>query len=127
MIFEEGLIIYTGSGTPPFFKNSGKCSLKFVLQLMFILTVHVYTDCRTIAMLKADLSRVPVSDFDIANSGNGDWYKVYYDIEMSFEATLSFRLVFKGTVLSAPDWCKYTTTKSSAGKVLGECGVDYGR
>jgi predicted ABC-type sugar transport system permease subunit len=79
---------------------------------MFILTVHVYTDCRTIAMLRADLTKIPASDFDIVNSGNGDWYKVNYDIEMSFEATLSFRLVFKGTFFSAPDCCKYGTTNS---------------
>jgi predicted ABC-type sugar transport system permease subunit len=87
----------------------------------------VYTDCRTIATLRADLTGIPASDFDIVNSGNGDWYKVNYDIRMSFEATLSFSLVFKGTIFSAPDCCKCGTTNSSAGKVLGECGVDYGR
>jgi len=87
MIFETKLIIYTGSGTPSYFMNA---------------------DCRTVATLTADLTPIPATDFVIVNSGNGDWYKVDYDIEMSFEATLSFRLVFKG-------------------KVLGECGVDYGR
>lgn len=48
-----------------------------------------------------------------------------YDIEMSFEATLSFRLVFQGTVSSSCH--KQSTTNNSAGKILGECGVDYGR
>ena len=94
---------------------------------MFILTLHAYTDCRTIATLKADLTGIPASDFEIVNSGNGDWYKINYDIEMSFEATLSFRLLFKGTFFSALNCCKYGTTDSFAGKVLGECGVDYGR
>jgi len=87
MIFETGLVIYTGSGTPPYFRNS---------------------ECREIAKVKADLSAISASNFEVVNSGNGNWYKVSYNIEMSFEATLSFRLVFQG-------------------KILGECGVDYGR
>jgi len=67
----------------------------------------VDSDCRTVATLSADLSSIPHTQFDIVNSGNGNWYKVSYDIEMTFETTINFRLKFKG-------------------KVMGEClGVDY--
>jgi predicted ABC-type sugar transport system permease subunit len=104
MIFETKLIVYTGSGTPPYFMNSGKSS-EIRPSIEVILTVHMYTDCRTIATLRADLTGIPASDFAMVNSGNGDWYKVTYNIEMSFEATLSFRLVFKGTFFSGPDCC----------------------
>lgn len=75
LVFTTDLIVYTGSGDPPYF---------------------VDPDCRTVATLTADLSSVPTSQFDVMNSGAGDWYKVNYDIEMSFETTISFRLVFQG-------------------------------
>jgi hypothetical protein len=54
---------------------------------------------------------VPPTEFDIVNSGNGDYYKIYYDIEMSFEATLSFRHLFKGAY-SSPSFlyrCRWLT------------------
>ncbi|KAJ6098844.1 hypothetical protein N7467_000379 [Penicillium canescens] len=81
LVFSTNLFIYTGSGEPSFF---------------------VTPDCRRVATLKSDLSGIPASEFELVDSGNGNWYKVSYDIEMSFEATLSFRLVFKGTVISYP-------------------------
>lgn len=88
-------------------------------------------DCRRVATLKSDLSGIPASEFEIVDSGHGNWYKVSYDIEMSFEATLSFRLVFKGTVifhstLSTADRAELTLYFVK-GKVIGQCDVDYGR
>ena len=54
-------------------------------------------DCKVVAVLKADLSSVSPSEFERVESGSGSYYKVLYDIEMSFEATISFHLLFKGT------------------------------
>ncbi|KAF2194329.1 hypothetical protein K469DRAFT_548682, partial [Zopfia rhizophila CBS 207.26] len=87
LVFSTNLVVYTGRGDEaPYFVDS---------------------DCRTVATLSSDLSSIPHSQFDVVNSGNGDWYKVSYDIEMTFETTINFRLKFKG-------------------KVMGEClGVEY--
>lgn len=120
MIFSVGLIIFTGSGEPSFFHNSGK---QYSHQTLNRSHTHCYpVECKTVATLKADLSSVPHSEFARVNSGNGDWYKVSYDIEMSFEATLSFSLSFKGNIIAiANDSClKFAN-------VLLQCRKTHGR
>ncbi|OCK78280.1 actin-like ATPase domain-containing protein [Lepidopterella palustris CBS 459.81] len=87
LVFTTNLLIYTGKGEAPYFKDN---------------------DCKVLATLKADLSSISPSEFELVTSASGDFYKVYYDIEMIFEAAISFRLLFKG-------------------KAMGEVGVDYGR
>ena len=54
-------------------------------------------DCKSLVALKVDLSSVPKSDFELVSSGKGDYYKIHYSLEMSFEAAISFRLLVKGT------------------------------
>lgn len=54
------------------------------------------SECKPLATLKVDLSKVPKSDFEIVSSNNGDYYKISYHVEMRFEAAISFRLLFKG-------------------------------
>jgi hypothetical protein len=56
-------------------------------------------DCKVVATLKPDLSSVSKSEFELVTSKKSEYYKVSYDIEMSFEATMAFRLLFGGTYL----------------------------
>jgi hypothetical protein len=57
------------------------------------------TDCKTLAVLKADLSHVPHSEFELVNGSDGQYYKISYDIVMHFEAAISFRLVINGKTM----------------------------
>ncbi|MBE3048453.1 hypothetical protein IMZ48_39310 [Candidatus Bathyarchaeota archaeon] len=98
MVFLDDLTIYTGSGEPSFFATPGTFPSRE--SSAGWLANGRRKDCRKVATLRSDLSGIPASDFEVVNSGNGNWYKVSYDLEMSFEATLSFRLVFKGMVVS---------------------------
>jgi hypothetical protein len=47
---------------------------------------------------------VPKSEFKVVSGPNGDFYRINYDIEMTFEAFISFRLKFNGmfSCLSEP-------------------------
>jgi hypothetical protein len=53
-----------------------------------------------VAVLKADFSQVPSSEFEIVATSHGEHYKVEYDIEMTFEAMISFKLKYKGMCTS---------------------------
>jgi len=68
----------------------------------------VTPDCKSIVTLNVDLSKIPKSAFEVVSGSKGDYYKIFYTIEMIFEAAISFRLIVKG-------------------QVLGELAVDYGR
>ncbi|PVH69876.1 actin-like ATPase domain-containing protein [Cadophora sp. DSE1049] len=87
LVFTVGLLAYNEPGEVPYFWN---------------------TNCKTIVTLKADLSTVPKSSFEVVSGSKGDYYKIWYTIEMSFEAAISFRLIYQR-------------------EVLGELTVDYGR
>lgn len=87
LIFTTVLYSYAGAGEAPYFIDE---------------------TLREVATLTSDLSEIPPSEFQLVSSNNGDYYKISYDIEMSFEAAISFRLLFKD-------------------QVIGEVDVDYGR
>jgi hypothetical protein len=58
-----------------------------------------------IATLVSDLSKVPKDRFKITNSGEGDYYKIEYELEMRFEAAVSFRMRLggKSALATCPD------------------------
>ncbi|KAI9865467.1 MAG: hypothetical protein M1813_002357 [Trichoglossum hirsutum] len=53
-------------------------------------------DCRVVATLKPDLSLIDRSGLQKFSSPAGEYYKVSYQLEMSFETTISFKLKYKG-------------------------------
>lgn len=88
------------------------------------------SECKTVATLRADLTSIADSEFERVNSGNGEWFKMSHDIVMSFEATLSFKWIFKGTILFDITPFKAVShihTNVPSGKNMGECDVDYGQ
>ncbi|KAH8587270.1 hypothetical protein B0O99DRAFT_642186 [Bisporella sp. PMI_857] len=87
LVYTINLLSYNGSGEPPYFFDS---------------------DCKAVAALKVDLSDLPKSDFELASSSKGEYYKINYSLEMRFEAAIVFRLLVKD-------------------KLIGELTVDYGR
>jgi len=82
LTFSTALYIHNGVGEVPYLKNE---------------------DCKLVATLTSNLSKIPASEFDLVSSPSGTYYKIWYDIEMSFEASISFRLLFKGEVLGVLD------------------------
>ncbi len=95
------------------------------------------TDCKVLTTLKADLSSIPHSEFEIVSGDKGDYYKISYSIEMSFEAAIGFRLVFKGSLVLVRAR-EYTQTHAGIerdtnsfikiiGKVIKEMEIDYGK
>ncbi|KAH8896375.1 hypothetical protein GQ53DRAFT_792192 [Thozetella sp. PMI_491] len=78
LVFKTSMITWAGNGEIPLFKNN---------------------DCRIVATLSADLSAVSKDEFKLVTSANGDYYRVDYDIEMTFEAAISFRLVFNSSII----------------------------
>ena len=53
-------------------------------------------DCRRIAVLRPDLSVIPRTSFPKFQTTNGEYYKVKYTLDMSFDTLISFRLCHKG-------------------------------
>ncbi|KAF2254078.1 actin-like ATPase domain-containing protein [Trematosphaeria pertusa] len=52
-------------------------------------------DCRRIAIMKPDLSVIPKASLEKRQSPEGPYYKVLYQLEMSFDTTISFRLRYQ--------------------------------
>ena len=75
LVFTDSLLLFNGDGEPPYFKDGS---------------------CRVVATLKSDLSGVPEHEFELVSGKQGEYFKIKYTIELSFEATISFRLRFKG-------------------------------
>lgn len=78
LIFNVELMIFIGTGEAPYFVDS---------------------DCKVLTTLKADLSKVNPSEFEIVEGSGGNYYKISYEVEMSFEAAISFKLVVGGMLL----------------------------
>ncbi|KAH0543127.1 hypothetical protein FGG08_002553 [Glutinoglossum americanum] len=55
-------------------------------------------DCRVVATLKPDLSVINKSELQTFRSKAGEYYKVSYELEMSFEAAIAFKLKYQGVV-----------------------------
>ena len=53
-------------------------------------------DCTVVTTLKADLSSIPKSSFQLISKSSGDYYKISYALEMRFSATISFKLIIGG-------------------------------
>jgi hypothetical protein len=63
-----------------------------------MLTEFIAPDCRRIAMMKPDLSVVPRSSLEVRQSPDGEFYRVEYTLEMSFDTVISFRLRHNGEI-----------------------------
>lgn len=50
-----------------------------------------------VGTLTSDLSKIPKDKFEVAQSTKGSYYKIWYSVEMRFEAMITFRLLFDGT------------------------------
>ena len=61
-------------------------------------------DCRLVAVVYPDLSKIKRSELPkIRNSAGEYYYKVSYSLEMSFDTMIHFRLKYKG-LNSNPDY-----------------------
>ncbi|KAK3317152.1 hypothetical protein B0T19DRAFT_451865 [Cercophora scortea] len=79
LVFETKMIIWSGNGRAPYFKDD---------------------DCKAIAILRADFSKIPKHEIEVITTPTGRHYRVEYQIEMRFETRITFRLIYKGKVLS---------------------------
>jgi hypothetical protein len=57
---------------------------------------YLETGCKLHATLQSDLSSISPSAFELVSSTSGDYYKISYELEMSFHTMLSFKLIFQG-------------------------------
>jgi hypothetical protein len=71
----------------------------------------------------SDLSKIPKEKFEIVESSKGNYYKISYQIEMRFEAMITFALKFDGKFLLAHVRVSMLTTM--LGEIVGEISVDY--
>lgn len=84
-------------------------------------------DCLKIAILKPDLSVIPRQEFQEKRSFHSreKYYKVQYDLEMSFDTTISFKLRFNGKRSDFPNfWC-HVSYFAFPGKLYGDVEAEY--
>jgi hypothetical protein len=94
LVFDTNLILNNGSGDPPYFKDDSMHWRIQTVKRSNMLTI--IADCRVVATLKADFSKISPSEFECVSSAAGDYYKISYNIIMDFEAAIHFRLDFNG-------------------------------
>jgi hypothetical protein len=63
------------------------------------------TDTKVVGTLVSDLSKIPKEKFEVTHSSRGSFYKIWYQVEMRFEAMITFRLRFDGMhFFSVSNW-----------------------
>jgi hypothetical protein len=79
LVFRTTLISYAGDDEkPPYFINP---------------------DTKVVGTLVSDLSKIPKEKFEVTHSSRGSYYKIWFQVEMRFEAMITFRLRFDGEIL----------------------------
>jgi len=96
LIFSSNMLAWAGDGEPPYFKDTCKFSCMSSSYYPWLLTGVA---CNVVAVLKADFTKVPKNEFQVITTSQGEHYRISYDIQMTLEAMISFKLVYKGKII----------------------------
>jgi hypothetical protein len=101
LVFRTTLISYAGDDEkPPYFINPGIYSrLRRPHRTENGKLTVVKTDTKVVGTLVSDLSKIPKEKFEVTHSSRGSYYKIWFQVEMRFEAMITFRLRFDGEIL----------------------------